>query len=1634
MKSKYRRANRALALFPRTCVVVCTSLCAATSVQADQTWTGATDASWATLTNWSGGAIPLATENAVFDSTSTANLTAITLGANRAVNGVVVTNPPSDVTIATGNALTVGRGGIDLSNSTHNLFINAGVTAADGGRQFWKVKAGQTLTLAAAPTKATVSACPIEVGTTGTTVFTTTVIGGAAVATANLILDTANNPWVTFGPNDWAGLNAGTVVASTYTAVDGVTTGFTGLVGGVVNTITGNLTGANAIDTAAIRFNEATPYDVTVANSATARTMTARGILVTANSGGGSIGGNLNGAGFLRPNRTSGLPSFNIIQNSSADFTIGANLSNASSNTAVRLTKTGTGKLISLQNNGYSGGTFIGAGIVQFGNGTVGGFGFPGGGDIVNNGSLVMNRASDETLINNISGTGTFTQAGPGTLNLTTSVSTFTGDVNVTGGTLGVTSLANLGNGTKINVNGAGIKFLGVVDPSVRSIVIGAAGASFDTNGNPIVLSGPFASGSVGGVTKRGAGSLVLDADNDYAGGTTVAAGVLLANAPTSSTGTGPVVVNAGGAIGGAGRVSGAVTVESGANLTPGSGGIGTLGAGSLSLGSGSTGTFEFNNSPDNDKVAVSGSLTINGGDITLTDVTGSPVAFAVPGTYNLISHTGPIQGAGVSSLSVANKQPGFSYTFNDTGSMITLTIATSGVVGHWLTDGGGSWNAGANWNTNPTVPNGNGQTAIFDKVLGSPAVITLDGAKTVGAVTFSSAPNGYEIVPGSGGSLTLNNGANPATIANNVGVHTISANVALASNTELSSASTAESLTFSGIVSGSGSLTKPGPGALALTNANTFGGLLTLTGGATTFGNGGLGNGNLTISGASLVWGGGNSQDISNRTVNFGANPVTFDTGDNDVSLVAGAIGGGGTAAFTKAGNGKLTLGNDGNFTGNVTIAGGVLQLGTGGTTGHVAGAIANNGQLAAKFADGAALPNVVTGTGSFAHTGAGSLSLSGANTFTGLTSIASGASIRLLNPLALQGSTLDYVSSGGLLSFDVQTAVTLGGLQGDASLSLMNVDAVPAPVVLSVGGNNSTTSYGGILSGGGSLTKLGSGTLTLTGASTYTGATVVNGGVLTLGTGGTLGGSGLTVGLTPAAGTTPAIVGRMVVSGGTLTAPAANLGVGSGGLFVETGTAIIAGAVNAAGSTGSTNSGLVKISDGILTMASLTLGRGGLNHSTEPAEAPLDTNFHMTGGSVTITGNLFIGTGSAQPNSSVVTRVDSGKLTVDGTISVGLNNGGRWSTLDVNGGELVSTNPVDGIVLGGPFQGNSLLAVRGGVVTTEIVNFGQGAVNGNAVIRLTGGELDVGAGGINLASTGAFTSEIRLAGGTLGAKADWSTSRPVNVSGLNSSYINGGNAAGDPFSITFFGPLTGTGSLIKNGKGTVTLGGGHSYAGDTTVVEGTLKLASRTLSDTAIITVDTAGTLELAFSGGDKVAGLVIEGATMPDGIYGRVGTGIAGVTESPRITGNGLLYVNTEVPVSPGYDAWAALPANGLTAGVNDGPNQDPDGDGVVNQLEFVLGGNPGVSSASILPKLTTDANNFIFTFNRSDESLGQIGLAFQYGSNLAGWTDIIIPESTIGGAVTVTPGSPEDVITVTIPKGTNPLLFGRLKAVK
>jgi len=97
-----------------------------------------------------------------------------------------------------------------------------------------------------------------------------------------------------------------------------------------------------------------------------------------------------------------------------------------------------------------------------------------------------------------------------------------------------------------------------------------------------------------------------------------------------------------------------------------------------------------------------------------------------------------------------------------------------------------------------------------------------------------------------------------------------------------------------------------------------------------------------------------------------------------------------------------------------------------------------------------------------------------------------------------------------------------------------------------------------------------------------------------------------------------------------------------------------------------------------------------------------------------------------------------------------------------------------------------------------------------------------------------------------------------------------------------------------------------------------------------------------------------------------------------------------------------------------------------------MEYVLfNGQPASASTSILPTVNTAGNTFIFTFYRRNASTSDTTQSFQYGSDLSGWTPVAIPG---GAGVLVTPNNPTsgiEKVDVTVSKGSNTKLFGRLK---
>jgi autotransporter-associated beta strand protein len=137
----------------------------------------------------------------------------------------------------------------------------------------------------------------------------------------------------------------------------------------------------------------------------------------------------------------------------------------------------------------------------------------------------------------------------------------------------------------------------------------------------------------------------------------------------------------------------------------------------------------------------------------------------------------------------------------------------------------------------------------------------------------------------------------------------------------------------------------------------------------------------------------------------------------------------------------------------------------------------------------------------------GPGTNIFTAANTYSGATTINNSTnpvSLQLGNANALQNSTVTVSLANGLKFSSSIGTFHIGALAGSVADTL--TDKGGSAVTLSVGGNNTSTTYSGALSGSGALTKAGTGTLTLSGANTYAGATTISAGTLALSASGSL------------------------------------------------------------------------------------------------------------------------------------------------------------------------------------------------------------------------------------------------------------------------------------------------------------------------------------------------------------------------------------------------------------------------------------------------------------------------------------------------------------------------------------------------
>ena len=224
---------------------------------------------------------------------------------------------------------------------------------------------------------------------------------------------------------------------------------------------------------------------------------------------------------------TTGSVSGNIVDNATLVVNRSNELTLSNSITGTgSLVQAGVGNTILTADNGYTGGTTISAGTLQLGNGGTTGSIL---GDVVNNGTLVVNRSDALTLSGTISCTGSLVKECAGATTLT-AANAYGGGTALKQGRLNVGNNLALGTGALAMDDGTTLGFAADGLNLANAVVLtGSNDPVIDTGSFSATLSGDISGG--GFITKMGSGTLTLSGANGYTGATDVAQGTLKAGA-----------------------------------------------------------------------------------------------------------------------------------------------------------------------------------------------------------------------------------------------------------------------------------------------------------------------------------------------------------------------------------------------------------------------------------------------------------------------------------------------------------------------------------------------------------------------------------------------------------------------------------------------------------------------------------------------------------------------------------------------------------------------------------------------------------------------------------------------------------------------------------------------------------------------------------------------------------------------------------------------------------------------------------------------------------------------------------------------------------------------------------------------
>lgn len=1588
-------------------------------------------------TSWVGGVAPGSINSAKWDSTVTSANSTV-LGANATWAGIQIVNPGGLVTINPGNILTLGVApvDIDLTAATQNLTVNCDL--AMGALNVWDVAGGRTLTLggvvsgSAAVTKqgegtAILSGANIYTGTTTVTAGKLTVTGSTAqgassdvlianAATGNAVLNIQGPMAARYlsvggitGASGAVNISAGGSFTGSLTDIElgftfgaGTTTGgygYLGMTGGTVNTKRFQLGGQNAAAQNGVGVGlisggivNAGSYIIlsrygTSPGTIGSLTVATGGTLNhTSATNGQNLALGWQGAGRAELNLTGGTITSatgrSLAFGGGGATWTGTGIVNLDAGTlaTTNITNQGTGSSSYLN---FAGGTlkavsaqsaFLPALTGVYLNGAFGSFS---GGAVIDSNSVGI------TI-----GAALSAPAGDGvaTIPVTTGGSGYIGapavSITDSGSGFGATAIANMvddgtGNGTlaiaSITITNPGNNYTA----PAASLIGGGNGVTAATLGTLT-----SAANTSGGLTKIGAGTLTLSGANTYTGATLVSSGTLKSS--TAGSAATDIEVT-GGAAGGV-----RVATDDGQWINSGDLKLNTTSSVVIDYGSTIPSTTVAPIAVDNLVLETNLGLKLEAATFS---------GLVVDQSYPLISWTasGPTDGSAFTSVLTAH----LGGTLTVTGKTLFLTVTSNaaGLPISWIT-GDGTWDTvTTNW---------------VDGLLATTAYVDLqDGIILGDAAGASGNPT-----------ITLNSTLSPSSVTMN---------------------STNRDYTLIG----SGGI--GGTGGLKLDAANTK--TLTLATANTYRGGTVINAGTLKLSGTGTPGAAGSAVAVSSAALLDlnGTNQSIAFTAGTGVGTVANNSGGG-TSTLTLAGTPPTTI--NGSFVtiqDSTTTSGGKVAVVITGNTQPMSNANTYSGGTtvnAAAFlyllgstplgAGTGTITLTAPGTGATGNTGSGLVvdSVTYANDITGAGYIHSNSSTS--NIVTFTGNltnTGPYIWRGGAV------ASNSFNFAGNGTTSVLS------------GVIGSTTSQVNGAVATGNIIKSGTGELTLSGANVYTGTTTVSGGTLNL-----TGNRTATAG-TFTVGNLNGTTGILNVSNGT---------VQTGNVFVGAGDGTAVGVINQSG--------------GALTMAGdqLLVGNGGIAGTLTGNGG--NGTYNLSGGTLTATAvaNRGVMLGTNDGGTSTFNLSGTGNLTLTGVSQLMV---GRSDTPVTNTTSLFNqtggTAAVTILTIGGAAATatglNSTFTVTGGTFSaTSFTSLGVG--NSGVVTINIGGTADVTLPAFPTVRGSGTTATINFNGGILRPAAASAT----YLGGLTNAFIKAGGARFDTTngSITIAQSLLADsigGGLTKDGINTLTLTGANTYTGNTSVTDGTLALAAtgqlkfvlgassginNSLTGAGTVTLDGGFVIDTAAADALSSGTWTLENVSTLTGPYGSTFSVVdftaAGSDKWTKTVG-GKQYTFDETTgiltlATAGYASWIDGFFPGETNPLIIGAGADPDRDGIANGVEMVVGGNPktGMDTA-LLPtiELVTDpvgspaipaGKYLLFTYRRSDLSVaGGVTVDCETDSDLVGpWTAATGASGVViqvDDNFTFTPpaAANTDRVRVYVPRGTNALQFGRLKAL-